>query len=126
MSNTHELDLKIANYMHDLGVPVHIKGYLYIREAIKMGVQDRDILSPLTKELYPSIAKVFNTTPSKVGRAIRHAIEITFKNSNSKLLHDIFDIYIDKQKDKPINSLFIAVIVDRITLEEEMRKWMKK
>lgn len=119
MTNKNQLDLKIANYMHDLGVPVHIRGYLYLREAIKMGVQDRNILNYVTKELYPSIAKVFNTTSNKVERAIRHAIETTFKNSSSELLHEIFDIYIDKRKRKPTNSQFIAVIVDRIILEKE-------
>ena len=102
--------------IHELGVPAHIKGYQYLREAIMMSVEDMDMLNSITKILYPSIAKKFETTPSRVERAIRHAIEVAWSRGKMETLDALFGYTINTGKGKPTNSEFIALIADKIRL----------
>lgn len=111
------LDTTITNIIHEIGVPAHVKGYHYLREGIKLVVEDISILGAVTKELYPSIAKTYNTTPSRVERAIRHAIEISWTRGKSQLSQTLFGYSIKNSTHKPTNSEFIAVISDKIRLE---------
>lgn len=113
------LDTKITNIIHEIGIPAHIKGYLYLREGIKLVVNDVNILGAVTKELYPSIAKTYNTTSSRVERAIRHAIEISWARGKTQLSESLFGYSIKNSTHKPTNSEFIAVISDKIRLEEQ-------
>jgi two-component system response regulator (stage 0 sporulation protein A) len=102
--------------IHEIGVPAHIKGYQYLREAIMMVVNDQEMLSSITKILYPSIAKKYQTTPSRVERAIRHAIEVAWSRGNMETLDSFFGYTISIGKGKPTNSEFIALIADKIRL----------
>ena len=102
--------------IHEIGVPAHIKGYQYLREAIMMSVEDQSMISSITKILYPTIAKRFQTTPSRVERAIRHAIEVAWSRGRMETLDALFGYTIDTGKGKPTNSEFIALIADRIRL----------
>ena len=103
--------------IHEIGVPAHIKGYQYLREAIMMSVQDIEMLNSITKILYPTIAKKYQTTPSRVERAIRHAIEVAWSRGKVELLEEMFGYTISSGKGKPTNSEFIALIADKIRLE---------
>lgn len=85
-----KLEVKVTEIIHEVGVPAHIKGYQYLRSSILMAVQDMDILDSITKQLYPSIAKAYATTPSRVERAIRHAIEVAWSRGNSDTMHELF------------------------------------
>ena len=107
--------------IHEVGVPAHIKGYQYLRSSILMAVQDMDILDSITKQLYPSIAKAYATTPSRVERAIRHAIEVAWSRGNSDTMHELFGYTLQQGKLKPTNSEFIALIADKIRLESKMK-----
>ena len=111
------LETKITGILHEIGVPAHIRGYHYMREAIMMAVDDLDILNYITKELYPTIAKKCNTTPSRVERAIRHAIEVAWSRGKVEIIDSMFGYTISNQKGKPTNSEFIALISDRLRLE---------
>lgn len=111
------LEAKITNIIHEIGVPAHIKGYLYLREAIGMVVNNMELLSAVTKELYPSIAKKFNTTPSRVERAIRHAIEVAWSRGKVDTINNLFGYTIHTDKGKPTNSEFIAMVADKLRLE---------
>ena len=111
------LETKITGILHDIGVPAHIRGYHYMREAIMMAVDDLDILNYITKELYPTIAKKCNTTPSRVERAIRHAIEVAWSRGKVEIIDSLFGYTINNHKGKPTNSEFIALIADRLRLE---------
>lgn len=102
--------------IHEIGVPAHIKGYQYLREAIIMSVEDTEMLNSITKILYPSIAKKFQTTPSRVERAIRHAIEVAWSRGKMETLDALFGYTINIGKGKPTNSEFIALIADKIRL----------
>ena len=104
-------------YIQQLGVPAHIKGYQYIRHAITMVIDDMDTINSITKLLYPSVAKHYNTTASRVERAIRHAIEVAWDRGNPDILNEIFGYTILGSKGKPTNSEFIALIADKIRLE---------
>lgn len=117
--NTEELDLEsdVTNIIHEIGVPAHIKGYQYLREAIIMSVNDIDMLNSITKILYPTIAKKYQTTPSRVERAIRHAIEVAWSRGKMDTIDELFGYTINNGKGKPTNSEFIALIADRIRLE---------
>ena len=116
------LDGEITDILHEVGVPAHIKGYLYLREAITMVYHDIEILGSITKILYPDVAKKFNTTSSRVERAIRHAIEIAWVRGNVEAISEIFSYTISYSKSKPTNSEFIAMIADRLRLNHSKEK----
>jgi len=109
-------DSKVTAIMHELGIPAHIKGYLYLRDAIVMVVNRVDLLSKITKELYPTIAEKYLTTPSRVERAIRHAIEVAWDRGNMDFIQRVFGHTISQEKGKPTNSEFIAMVADRLRL----------
>lgn len=111
-----DLEKDVTDMIHELGVPAHIKGYQYLREAIMMSVDDMDMLNSITKILYPTIAKKFETTPSRVERAIRHAIEVAWSRGKMETLDALFGYTINTGKGKPTNSEFIALIADKIRL----------
>lgn len=118
-AETMELNLesRVTSILHEIGVPAHIRGYHYMREAIMMAVNDLDVLNYITKELYPSIAKKCNTTPSRVERAIRHAIEVAWSRGKIDAIDNLFGYTINTHKGKPTNSEFIALIADKLRLE---------
>lgn len=111
------LEAEITNIIHEIGVPAHIKGYLYLREAITLVVEDIELLSAVTKELYPSIAKKFNTTPSRVERAIRHAIEVAWSRGKVDTINTLFGYTVNNDRGKPTNSEFIAMVADKLRIE---------
>lgn len=113
----HDLEQDVTDMIHEIGVPAHIKGYQYLREAIMMSVEDVEMLGSITKILYPSIAKKFQTTSSRVERAIRHAIEVAWSRGKMETLDDLFGYTINIGKGKPTNSEFIALIADKIRLQ---------
>lgn len=113
---SRDLEQDVTDMIHEIGVPAHIKGYQYLREAIMMSVEDSSMISSITKILYPTIAKRFQTTPSRVERAIRHAIEVAWSRGKMETLDSLFGYTIDNSKGKPTNSEFIALIADRIRL----------
>lgn len=113
----YQLEAIVTNIIHEIGVPAHIKGYQYLRDSIKMAVTDMDILNSITKQLYPTIAKMHKTTPSRVERAIRHAIEVAWNRGKMDTIHELFGYTIQSGKGKPTNSEFIALISDKIRLE---------
>lgn len=114
-----DLEIDITNIIHEVGVPAHIKGYQYLRDAIGIVVEDMDMLSAVTKELYPQIAKINNTTPSRVERAIRHAIEVAWNRGKIETLNSLFGYTVANDKGKPTNSEFIAIIADKLRLERK-------
>lgn len=111
------LDTAITSMIKEIGVPAHIKGYAFLREAIQMVYSDVELLGSVTKILYPDIAKKYNTTPSRVERAIRHAIEVAWNRGNYDLISKTFGYTVHHLKSKPTNSEFIAMIADKIRLE---------
>ena len=111
------LEALVTNIIHEVGVPAHIKGYQYLREAIMMVVNDIDVINQITKSLYPDIASKFSTTPSRVERAIRHAIEVAWGRGQQDVVENIFGYTISAAKGKPTNSEFIAMIADKLRLE---------
>jgi two-component system, response regulator, stage 0 sporulation protein A len=118
ISNTsRSLEVEVTNIMHEIGVPAHIKGYQYLRDAIMMVVKDLDVINSITKLLYPSIAKDYNTTPSRVERAIRHAIEVAWSRGQVEAIDALFGYTVNIGKGKPTNSEFIAMIADKLRLE---------
>ena len=117
---TKSLDSEITDILHEIGVPAHIKGYLYLRESITMVYNDIEILGSITKILYPVVAKKFKTTSSRVERAIRHAIEVAWNRGNVDAISEIFSYTINYNKSKPTNSEFIAMLADKLRLEARM------
>lgn len=115
------IESDVTNIIHDVGVPAHIKGYQYLREAIIMSVNDPEMLNYITKILYPTIAKTFQTTSSRVERAIRHAIEVAWNRGKMDTIDELFGYTINAEKGKPTNSEFIALIADKIRLEYKCR-----
>jgi len=113
----NDLETNITMYIQQLGVPAHIKGYQYIRDAITMVIDDMDTINSITKLLYPTVAKHYNTTASRVERAIRHAIEVAWDRGNPEILNEFFGYTILGSKGKPTNSEFIALIADKIRLD---------
>lgn len=111
------LESEVTKLLHDIGVPAHIKGYGYLRDAIIMAVNDSNMVNSVTKELYPSIAKLNETVPSRVERAIRHAIEVAWNRGNMDTIDDLFGYTINSGKGKPTNSEFIALISDKIRID---------
>ena len=112
----HDLEKDVTDMIHEIGVPAHIKGYQYLREAIMMSVRDGEMLNSITKILYPTIAKKYQTTSSREERAIRHAIEVAWSRGNMETLDSLFGYTISIGKGKPTNSEFIALITDKIRL----------
>ncbi len=115
------LEEDVTEMIHEVGVPAHIKGYQYLREAIIMSVHNMDMLNSVTKVLYPGIAKKYQTTPSRVERAIRHAIEVAWSRGKMDTLDELFGYTISNGKGKPTNSEFIALITDKIRLQMKNR-----
>jgi two-component system response regulator (stage 0 sporulation protein A) len=113
------LEVEITNIIHEIGVPAHIKGYFYLREAIYMVINNVELLSAVTKVLYPTIANKFNTTPSRVERAIRHAIEVAWNRGCIETINNLFGYTIPRDKGKPTNSEFIAMISDKLRMERK-------
>lgn len=111
-----DLPTAVTNIIHDVGVPAHIKGYQYLREAIIMSVEDPDMVSGVTKVLYPALAKKFQTTSSRVERAIRHAIEVAWSRGKMDTLDELFGYTISVSRGKPTNSEFIALIADKLRM----------
>lgn len=116
-SEGRDLEKDVTDMIHEIGVPAHIKGYQYLREAIMMSVEDVEMLGSITKILYPTIAKKYQTTPSRVERAIRHAIEVAWSRGRMETLDALFGYTINTGKGKPTNSEFIALIADKIRLQ---------
>ncbi|EEV00518.1 sporulation transcription factor Spo0A [Roseburia intestinalis L1-82] len=114
------LEADVTEIIHEIGVPAHIKGYQYLRDAIVMSVNDMEMLNSITKILYPTIAKKYQTTSSRVERAIRHAIEVAWSRGKMDTIDEMFGYTIHNGKGKPTNSEFIALITDRIRLEHKM------
>ena len=117
----YNMESDVTNIIHEIGVPAHIKGYQYLRDAIMMSVDDSEMLNSITKILYPSIAKQHGTTPSRVERAIRHAIEVAWSRGKVDTIDELFGYTVHNGKGKPTNSEFVALIADKIRLEQKMR-----
>ena len=111
------IEALVTGIIHEIGVPAHIKGYQYLREAIIIAVNDMDVINAITKVLYPQVAKTFQTTPSRVERAIRHAIEVAWDRGDLDTLQRFFGYTVSNTKGKPTNSEFIALIADRLQLQ---------
>jgi len=120
LPKTKNLDLLVTNIIHEMGVPAHIKGYHYLRDAILMVTKEVNLLGAITKELYPMIAQKYHTTPSRVERAIRHAIELAWDRGNLEMINKYFGYTINLERGKPTNSEFIAMIADRLRLEAKV------
>ncbi|MBM7701594.1 sporulation transcription factor Spo0A [Metabacillus iocasae] len=118
-AKSNNLDANITSIIHEIGVPAHIKGYLYLREAISMVYKDIELLGSITKVLYPDIAKKYNTTASRVERAIRHAIEVAWSRGNIDSISSLFGYTVSMTKAKPTNSEFIAMVADKLRLEHK-------
>ncbi len=111
------IEAMVTGIIHEIGVPAHIKGYQYLREAIMIAVADMDVINAITKVLYPQVAKTFQTTPSRVERAIRHAIEVAWDRGDLDTLQRFFGYTVSNTKGKPTNSEFIALIADKLQLQ---------
>lgn len=120
MNKERNLEVEITNLIHDIGVPAHIKGYQYLRDAITIVVNNMEIINQITKTLYPTIAANYGTTPSRVERAIRHAIELAWSRGQVETMDAIFGYTINNLKGKPTNSEFIAMLADKLRLETMM------
>ena len=113
----NSIETMVTGIIHEIGVPAHIKGYQYLREAIIIAVEDMDVINAITKVLYPQVAKTFQTTPSRVERAIRHAIEVAWDRGDLDTLQKFFGYTVSNTKGKPTNSEFIALIADKLQLQ---------
>lgn len=118
---TQSLETLVTAVIHEIGVPAHIKGYQYLREAIMIAVNDMDVINAVTKVLYPEVAQRFGTTASRVERAIRHAIEVAWDRGDIETLQKYFGYTVSNSKGKPTNSEFIAMIADRLQLQQKQR-----
>lgn len=116
MTSEPDLEVVVSDIMHQIGVPAHIKGYQYLREAIILAINDTEMMNSVTKQLYPTVAKTFNTTSSRVERAIRHAIEVAWDRGDVEVLSSYFGYTIHNTRGKPTNSEFIAMISDKLRL----------
>ncbi|MEA4824182.1 MAG: sporulation transcription factor Spo0A [Clostridiaceae bacterium] len=112
-----DMEIRVTNVIHEIGVPAHIKGYQYLRDSIIMTINDMDVINAITKVLYPTIAKHYNTTSSRVERAIRHAIEVAWDRGDIEILQSYFGYTVSNVKGKPTNSEFVSMIADRIRLQ---------
>lgn len=115
------LESRVTDLIHEIGIPAHIKGYHYLRDAILMAIEDMDVLNAITKILYPTVAKKNHTTSSRVERAIRHAIEVAWSRGKLDTLEELFGYTVSNGKGKPTNSEFIALVADTIRLEQKQR-----
>ncbi|MDE5583025.1 MAG: sporulation transcription factor Spo0A [Ruminococcus sp.] len=115
-SLSDDMEVVVTDIIHQLGVPAHIKGYYYLRTAILYSIEDKSLLDSVTKLLYPTVASIYDTTSSRVERAIRHAIEIAWDRGNVDTLNSFFGYTVDTDKGKPTNSEFIALITDKLRL----------
>ncbi|WP_100488230.1 sporulation transcription factor Spo0A [Sporolactobacillus pectinivorans] len=122
--SNHDLNASITEIIHEIGVPAHIKGYMYLREAISMVYHNIELLGSITKVLYPDIAKKFKTTPSRVERAIRHAIEVAWSRGNVESISSLFGYTVSMSKAKPTNSEFIAMVADKLRIENRAEETM--
>ena len=120
--DTAELESTVTDIIHEIGVPAHIKGYQYLREAIILTIRDMDMINAVTKTLYPTVAATFNTSPSRVERAIRHAIEVAWDRGDIEVLQRFFGYTVSNIKGKPTNSEFIAMIADHLSLKSKRAK----
>ncbi|MCC2683231.1 MAG: spo0A [Paenibacillaceae bacterium] len=120
LSKVKNLDANITNIIHEIGVPAHIRGYQYLRDAITMVYNNIEILSAITKTLYPSVAEKYKTTPSRVERAIRHAIEVAWTRGNIDSISHLFGYTVNISKSKPTNSEFIAMVADKLRIEHKV------
>lgn len=120
--SNHDLNASITEIIHEIGVPAHIKGYMYLREAISMVYHNIELLGSITKVLYPDIAKKFKTTPSRVERAIRHAIEVAWSRGNVESIASLFGYTVSMSKAKPTNSEFIAMVADKLRIENRQEE----
>jgi two-component system response regulator (stage 0 sporulation protein A) len=121
-SRPSSMESRITQIMRDVGVPAHIKGYQYMRDAVLLVIEDLELISSVTKRLYPELARRYKTTPSRVERAIRHAIEVAWTRGQVDTIHDLFGYTINTKKGKPTNSEFIAMIADKLRLEKGFGK----
>ena len=121
-NHSHSLEAMVTSIIHEVGVPAHIKGYQYLREAILLAVEDMDVINAVTKVLYPEVARRFSTTPSRVERAIRHAIEVAWDRGDLETLQKYFGYTVNSAKGKPTNSEFIAMIADRLQLQRKKKR----
>ena len=123
LKEVHQMNLetRVTDMIHEIGIPAHIKGYHYLRDAIIMAIEDMDVLNAITKVLYPTVAKNHQTTASRVERAIRHAIEVAWSRGKLDTLDELFGYTVSNGKGKPTNSEFIALIADTIRLEYKNR-----
>jgi two-component system response regulator (stage 0 sporulation protein A) len=115
--NSENMEIQVTDILHEIGVPAHIKGYHYLRDAIMMSVENPKIINAVTKKLYPAVAKEYETTSSRVERAIRHAIEVAWDRGDVDVLNSYFGYTIHNGRGKPTNSEFIAMISDKLRLE---------
>ena len=120
ISKPKSLDVSVTNIIHEMGVPAHIKGYHYLRDAILEVIEDVNLLGAVTKELYPAIAQKYQTTPSRVERAIRHAIELAWDRGNIEMMTKFFGYTINLERGKPTNSEFIAMVADKLRIESKV------
>lgn len=120
LDSSASLESQVTAIIHEVGVPAHIKGYQYLREAIIIAVNDMDVINAVTKVLYPEVAKRFNTTPSRVERAIRHAIELAWDRGNVEMMNKFFGYTVNMDRGKPTNSEFIAMVADRLRIGEKV------
>ena len=122
-SDESDMECVVTEIIHQIGIPAHIKGYHYLRDAIMMAVNDMDVLNAITKILYPTVAKKYRTTSSRVERAIRHAIEVAWSRGKMDTIDELFGYTVSTGKGKPTNSEFIALIADKIRLEYKNRSF---
>lgn len=115
------LEIEVTGIIHELGIPAHIKGYLYLRESILLVTDRVELLGGVTKELYPMVAQKYGTTASRVERAIRHAIEVAWSRGNIEAIHRFFGYTVDHERGKPTNSEFIAMVADRVRMQSQIR-----
>ncbi|MCD7838646.1 MAG: sporulation transcription factor Spo0A, partial [Clostridiales bacterium] len=118
---SQSLETLVTSIIHEIGVPAHIKGYQYLREAILITIDNMDVINAVTKVLYPEVAKRYGTTASRVERAIRHAIEVAWDRGDIETLQKYFGYTVSNAKGKPTNSEFIAMIADRLQLQQKAR-----
>ena len=112
------LEADVTNIIHEIGVPAHIKGYQYLRAAIKMVMEDRGLINKITKELYPKVAAAFDTSDTKVERAICHAIEVAWTRGRIENINQLFGFQVYTKNDKPTNGEFIALVADKLSMEQ--------
>ncbi len=121
-AESKDIEMQITDVIHEIGVPAHIKGYQYLRSAILLAISDNDIINSVTKVLYPSVAKMYGTTSSRVERAIRHAIEVAWDRGDVDVLNSFFGYTVQNTRGKPTNSEFIALIADNLRLHNKSTK----